>query len=535
MTTSRAARAVATITVVTAAVAIGWFALAPGWLGGPTTYVVTKGTSMEPRFRAGDLAIVRRASTYRVGQIVAYRSSTLDALVLHRVVGRDGSRYVLKGDNNDFVDPERPGEKQLVGALELRVPAIGRWAQRMRDPVPVGVLAGLATLCLLGGVGVTTRRRRRRRNRDAHETPRRPAYHTGVRARGVAQVAAVAVPIFGGALLLGYLHPVDSVVDVAIPYRQMGEIGYSAPAVPGPAYPDGVASTGEPLFLELLREARFELDYRFLSRASDELGGTAALDARVVSASGWRRVFELAPPTPFSGDRVAVGGTIRLDVVRRLLERVESATGVTNTTYRLELIPRVRVSGVVEGVRVSTRFAPVVPFALDHLQLTPPPDPVGADGKPLERALAPTREATVTDTRLRPRTLPVGGRDLEVEDLRLVGVVGVIASVCVLIASVLVVRRRDRDAAGGIASRYSELIASAVRSDEHVVEFDAFETLVRLAERYDRLIVHERREHGDAYWFAEEGLYYVYLSYDAAAPLVLAPTQTSVPRLRRVV
>ena len=60
---------------------------------------------MQPRFHAGDLAIVRARSHYEVGHIVAYENLELGRIVLHRIIGRIGDRYVFKGDNNNFVDP----------------------------------------------------------------------------------------------------------------------------------------------------------------------------------------------------------------------------------------------------------------------------------------------------------------------------------------------------------------------------------------------------------------------------------------------
>src|SRR5579862_5129445 len=83
-----------------------WFYFAPAGIGGSTTYVVTDGISMEPRFHTGDLVLVRSQSSYLVGEIVAYNSKMLHTIVLHRIVGRSGSRYLFKGDNNNFVDFE---------------------------------------------------------------------------------------------------------------------------------------------------------------------------------------------------------------------------------------------------------------------------------------------------------------------------------------------------------------------------------------------------------------------------------------------
>src|SRR5690349_114694 len=78
---------------------------APTNLGGKTTYVATYGTSMRPHFHAGDLAIVQPAGEYHVGDVAAYRSTTLnDAVVLHRIVAVNDGHYTFKGDNNDFLD-----------------------------------------------------------------------------------------------------------------------------------------------------------------------------------------------------------------------------------------------------------------------------------------------------------------------------------------------------------------------------------------------------------------------------------------------
>ena len=124
-----------------------WLLLAPTAVGGSTRWVVTDGVSMEPRFHSGDLALVREQSDYRVGQIVAYRNRQLDTIVLHRIVARDGSRYVFKGDNNNFVDFEHPRRSQLLGR-DVDTCAGGRRATSpsIRSPALIGGLFALATL-----------------------------------------------------------------------------------------------------------------------------------------------------------------------------------------------------------------------------------------------------------------------------------------------------------------------------------------------------------------------------------------------------
>ena len=94
----------------------------PTGLGGGTVYVTTHGISMEPRFHTGDLAILRAADHYSVGEVVAYRSTTLKTTVMHRIVAGTAPRFVFKGDNNSWLDPDHPSHNQLLGALWLRIP-----------------------------------------------------------------------------------------------------------------------------------------------------------------------------------------------------------------------------------------------------------------------------------------------------------------------------------------------------------------------------------------------------------------------------
>jgi signal peptidase I len=98
-------------TVLTLAVlAAAWCFLAPPKLGGSTSFTTVDGTSMLPTLKRSDLVALRPAATYRVGDVVGYRSVLLGRIVLHRIVAIHDGRYVLKGDNNSFLDPDRPAE-----------------------------------------------------------------------------------------------------------------------------------------------------------------------------------------------------------------------------------------------------------------------------------------------------------------------------------------------------------------------------------------------------------------------------------------
>ena len=173
----------------------------PANLGGRTTFVTTHGISMLPRFHAGDLAIVQPASKYRVGDIAAYRSDTINSVVLHRIIAVDGSRLTFKGDNNDFVDPDHPTADQVIGRLRVQIPHGGSFHSVITQPVvlfPFLVLV-FGAVFLLPGPGPPQAkercpgaRRPRPRVRRHLRAPRRRARDRWDGARGRGRVAHAA-------------------------------------------------------------------------------------------------------------------------------------------------------------------------------------------------------------------------------------------------------------------------------------------------------------------------------------------------------
>ena len=142
---------------------VAWVYLAPTQIGGSTSYVVTHGISMEPGFHTGDLAVLRAADDYRVGEIVAYHSTAWHMVVMHRIIARDGNRYVFKGDNNTFIDPEPATRAQLIGRLWVHVPGGGVVMDWLHSPPVAAVLMGGAAMLFLLGGGRRRGRRGRRR------------------------------------------------------------------------------------------------------------------------------------------------------------------------------------------------------------------------------------------------------------------------------------------------------------------------------------------------------------------------------------
>jgi hypothetical protein len=127
-----------------------WAMFAPPQLGGKVSYVVTDGASMLPHFRAGDLVILRKESSYHVGEVAAYHNTQLGVVVMHRIIARDGNR---------------PTAAQIVGAEWIHLPRLGDIVTHLRIPIVTAVLLAVVWIVAIGPAPLSRRRRRRRHHR----------------------------------------------------------------------------------------------------------------------------------------------------------------------------------------------------------------------------------------------------------------------------------------------------------------------------------------------------------------------------------
>jgi signal peptidase len=146
------------VAILGAVALVAWFLLLrPSFLGGPATYVMVGGESMEPTLSSGDLALVRREGNFGSGDIVAFRVPEGEpgegAIVIHRIVGGSAAEgFVMQGDNNDSRDPWRIQRADILGTTWLHLPGAGRWLAVLRAPaVMAAVAAGVAVFLVLGG------------------------------------------------------------------------------------------------------------------------------------------------------------------------------------------------------------------------------------------------------------------------------------------------------------------------------------------------------------------------------------------------
>lgn len=436
------------------------------------SYVVTNGASMRPLYRAGDLVVVAKKNSYRVGDIVAYRNG--HSTVLHRIIGGDASGFSIKGDSNQSVDPLEPAGRQLIGRAILHIPAGGRWLRRVLSP-PVGI----AAVVLLAGTGGAARRRRRgRRQRmpTGTTTPSSSAARTvrallpSPRARAAAGAIAAAGMLGAGLAVLAWTRPTVVAVPVhAAPTRSM-TFSYVTTVARTPAYDGTVVRAPEPVF----RTVAKTVDVIFTYTGPP---GRVMVDARLALANGWHSTVPLAAARAFTGDTYR--GTVRLDL-DSLQARASAGgrfTGMPATEVGIVIVPHITTA-------TGGPFAPALKLTLTPLALTV------ADGPLVVPYAAPPLAITY-----RPQTVArLGSISLRVSTARIASGGAVLAAVLAA-AALLVLLRRSPPVPQStlIRQRYRRLLVPvrevAAVPGRLVVQVAAFPTLVRLAERYGLLIL----------------------------------------------
>ena len=530
----RAPRTIIVAVLGLALIAIVWVLSAPTQIGGSTSYATTEGISMLPHLHTGDLAVLRTQSSYEVGEAALYKSPVLGRSVLHRIVAIHDDRYFFKGDNNDFVDPGSVPKSAIVGTLWFHVPHVGGWVGWLGTPFHSALFAAAAALVLL--LGGRTRRLRRERRRGAADGPAsQPALD---RAGTLRQLhlsgwfpPLVVTLIIGGLLLVvGLAQPLHKSVGSPGAYRHLGSFSYAGRLTkPNAAYPSGVALTGQVLPLDLIHTMQVRFRYQFSTRLTHNVHGTIALKARVSAQTSYHQTFTVRKAVAFRGDRTSADGTVDLTQARSFFDQLSAQTGSVGADYSVDLLAIVRITGIVGAKHIHETFAPALPFSLNH-QFIAINVPVTSTGSTY---LAPTAsDLTVLLNPDQPGSIPRRAANtlsftslhLDVMRVRLLGLALTLIGLLGLVALMILRRQSDeRSEQDLIQSDFGNLIVPAlsINRDPHTpVELADFHSLVRLAQRYEQLILHEHRGDEDIYAVEEDGRLYVYrIGPNAPKPL----------------
>ncbi len=397
--------------VLVALLGLGWWLAAPESVGGSTAYLAVRGSSMVPTFRPDDLVVVRRDPPYEPGDVVAYRTPASadppgggepggDAarpIIVHRVVGVDGGRLVLRGDANDLDDALRPTPDDVLGRHVATLPGVGGVVGDLQGA------AGVAAVVAVGlvGWGSVMGGRRRRRAAELPEgaghgaqppSPTPPPLPPDATHRHGDPVAELAVRRPGPPWLWGLLavlvvaagvvvarSPVSVEEQVGVPWTVRTAFGWDVPATGDLAavevYGEDGLRTGDTVFTAVTPQ----LPVQVTSTLSVPTGATSPADpvmpadadllsveASVVSDAGWRRTVTSVAPRPL------VDGWAQAEITLDLGEVWSAATGAGSAAGRLGEV-RLEVVASTTAADGAVAASAVQAFVLDEVAAEPVP------------------------------------------------------------------------------------------------------------------------------------------------------------------
>ncbi|MDH4339066.1 MAG: signal peptidase I [Thermoleophilia bacterium] len=495
--TRRTATRIASFVVIFAALAAAWAVLAPPELGGATRYVILDGNSMEPSLRTGDLAVIRRQESVEKGDIVLYNHPVLGAHVLHRVVRDRGGRYVLKGDNNDFLDGVRPTASEIEGQLWFSLPRVGSAIVWARQPLHAALIVfGLAFLALGGGAALSRTRRPTPTRGIAAAAPseHRATSSPGTAAQVVLGIGLVGLAVFGLLAVASYTRSSTRAATTPDAYTHVGKFSYGAPVEESDVYPDGVVDTGESVFLQLVPALDLAFDYRLESKQAADARGAVELTAVLSDSAGWVRRIPLGETIGFDGTTARATGSLDLVALGDIVEEMRALTGSGTTTFALGIVAGVELRGRVGDEPVRQTFSPKLPFLLDTVSLRP-------NTSAEDSAIFSARRGETITVRS-PSSLSIGRLRLSVENARRLALLGLVFAALIAAAGVaLLWRARSGGEPTQIASLFGDRMITIsglpATESESVTELTDAGSLYRIAEHYDRIVLHwrEGRKH----------------------------------------
>ncbi|MGH3137349.1 MAG: signal peptidase I [Gaiellaceae bacterium] len=506
--TRRTATRIASFVVIFAALAAAWAVLAPPELGGSTRYVILDGSSMEPSLHSGDLAVVRQQDSVEKGDVVLYNHPGLGAHVLHRVVRERGSRYVLKGDNNDFLDDVRPTADEIEGHLWFSLPRVGSTIIWARQPLHAGLIVfGLAFLALGGGALITRTRRPTPTRGIAAAAPSEPraTSRPGSTANVVLGIGLAGLAVCGLLAFTSYSRSRTHTETVSDAYAHVAAFSYVAPVEESDVYPDGLVDTGESVFLQLVPALDIAFDYRLEAKGAADVRGAVELTAVLSDGAGWVRRIPFGEPIEFSGTTARATGTLDLAALAGIVEEMRLLTGSGTTTFALGIVAGVDVRGQVFDEPVDQTFSPELPLLLDTVSVRP-------NASTGDSALFSARRGETITVRL-PSYVSIGRVDLSVAKARRLGLLGLVVAALITIVGVVVLartRRSGEPASALFGDRMITIAGPRATESGSVTELADAESLYRVAEHYDRVILHWRDGRGHVYQVDDGGSVYRY-------------------------
>ncbi len=403
---------------------LGWIILTPDAIGGQTSYIILIGNSMEPDFKRNDLVLVQPASSYNIGDIVAYAQPDIGT-VFHRIIdiGEDG--FLLKGDHNSWVDSYHPREDEILGKFWIKIPSAGKYLQYLRKPGTFTLVAVFFAGLILFTLGFDSFTKKKRYNQKSNGSVLVIQKEDDMDKKASDTIYLISAVAFIAIILavVSFSKPLEDMVADNFEYLHIGDFEYYS-YVPENVYEDNILQSGDPIFRQLNNSFNIIFSYELSSAQPASIQGTYRLLAKISEASGWERSIEVVPPSLIVETSFISEGILNLADIQVITDNLEEQTGIFNNQYELTIIPEIIIQGTIGGRDFSDIYTPELSFSFDDQKLILIEDKTGETD-----VLNPVQASVVLGSKLGPNTLSILGFELNILLARFISICGILISI----------------------------------------------------------------------------------------------------------
>ena len=493
-----------------------WNLFAPTQFGGQASYVMVAGASMEPVLQKGDLVIIRDSNTYQAEDIVTYQHPIVGP-VIHRVINREGEKFILKGDNNDWIDSYKPDKSEFIGKSWIHLPGAANLLDKIRQPLPLSILS------LILAFGIVSIFRKPSSPDDDMSKKNAWAYEflETINLQKISEglLLVLGIVCFGAVLLAfsAFSKPTILTTTAIIPFEHQGQFRYYASVPPG-IYENDILSTGDPIFHNVIDKFEVLFDYQLEAPKNQSLEGEYSLDLVISEANGWTRSISLHPETAFTGSEVSLRETIHLDEIFEIIERMENITDIQRSVYSISINPKIEIIGRVSDHHFQDRFNAELILDLTEDQLYLNPSRLASiDDDPFH----PIEEGSIQYTRPVLNTISILGIEISILASRWIAALALIITIAGFSVIFFIdYQSRKEGLAAQAKLDYGNIMIDVNENDTvrdgYTIIVDSMDDLVKIAEKNSQLILHED--------LGETHHYFVYVNGDTYSFTIIEET-----------
>ena len=349
----------------------------PSQLGGTKTYVITAGTSMLPDFVRGDLVITKKQDNYHVGEAVLYKDQFIPN-IFHRIVDLDSTKFVLQGDNNDWLDTYRPTKDEIKGALWIHIPGVGNFVEKLKTPVGIAITALVLSIIVISSTGIihfsdeeNIESINEVKTKETIMQKQDVSFFNRFSDTQVSILSFVGIlfMLAGFLTILGFSKPHEYTTNVEIRFTHKGQFSYTGTADPS-IFDSDTLQPGEPIFQQTNDSFDVIYDYEFSGNDITNTQGTYSLSLVLSSQNGWQKTIQMITDEPFEGSEIDITGTVDLIEIRNLLEDVQEKTGIRSSNYVMKIDILVMLSSEITEIPITEIHSEQFNFSYGTTQIT---------------------------------------------------------------------------------------------------------------------------------------------------------------------